>query len=279
MAVIEAKPAHVEDALRRRLEGAPIHEATGLHPASAEVERLVGLAEEVSALPIPAVGGAARGEARAVFMEQATGFRTAWIHNHPIDHKRSRHPGRSHRVRWTIVVALAVMLAVFVGTGVALAAQLSEPDSQLYPARLVSEKGLLMVTRNPVDKAGVHVDFANQRFRDAEAMAAKGKAQLALEALNGYYDELRAATNLLGSVKLRNQKWVDIRNQLSGAEAKKIDIVETALVGSGNKDAATLVASRQKAFTTERQTLDKQLTVEAPKPAGPATPTTPTPGG
>ena len=278
MPVLEARPGHIETALRMRAEGAPLHEAAGLHPASTEVERLVTLAEGIAALPGAALDGAARGRSRIAFLDEAAGFRTAWVHNHSVSHKRSRHPARTHRLRWTIVVALTVLLALFTGVGLALAAQLSAPDSPLYQFRISSEKGLLAVTRSPVDKAGVHVDFANQRFRDAESMAATGKAQLALDALNGYYGELRIATNILGSVAGRDRKWLDVRNQLATAESQKIDIIETELVASGHKDAAGIVAQRQKAFDTERQNLDKQLAVEAPKPAAPV-PASPPAGG
>ena len=275
---MEATAGHVEEALRLRSEGAPLHEAAGLHPASAEVEHLVTIAESVMALPRAAVDPVARGRNRDAFNGESEGFRTAWIHNHSIAHKVSRHPARTHRVRWVAVVVLAVILALVTGVGVALAAQLSDPDSPLYPVRLVSEKGLLAVTRNPVDRAAVHVDFANQRFRDVEAMAAKGKVQLALDGLNGYYDELRTASNTLGSVRTRDKKWLDVRNQLASAESKRIDIVETALTAAGDKDAAAIVAEREKAFNVERQTLDKQLAVETPKPSAP-TPASPSPGG
>ena len=274
---MEATAAHVEEALRMRSEGAPLPEAAGLHAASAEVERLVTIAEGIAALPAPATDAAARGRNRISFMDDGAGFRTAWVHNHSVAHRRSRHPVKTHRVRWTLVVAFAVFLAIFTGVGLAFAAQLSDPDSPLYPVRIVSEKGLVAVSRNPVDKAAVHVDFANQRFRDAESMAAKGKAQLALDALSAYYDELRLGTNTLGSVKLRDKKWLDTRKQLASAESKRIDIVEAALTNAGQKDAAAIVAERQKAFNAERQTLDKQLAVEVPKPAAPA-PASPPPG-
>lgn len=278
MPVMEATAAHVEEAMRRRSEGASLHEAAGLHPASAEVERLVTIAESIAALPSATLEPAARGRNRSAFVDELAGFRTAWVHNHSVAHKRSRRPGKTHRVRWTLVVGFAVFLALFTGVGLAFAAQLSDPDSPLYPVRIVSERGLLAVSRNPVDRAAVHVDFANQRFRDAESMAAKGKAQLTLDALDAYYDELRAATNTLGSLKVRDRKWLDTRNQLASAESKKIDIVEAALGSAGLKEAAAIVAVRQKAFNVERQTLDKQLAVEAPKPPAPA-PASPPPGG
>lgn len=278
MAVMEAKASQIEEALRLRSEGARLHEAAGLNPASAEVERLVTIAEGLTDLPAPGLDLAARSHTRRLFAEEAAGYRTAWVHNHSVAHRRSRHPGRRHPFRWGLVVALATLLALFTGVGVALAAQLSDPDTALYPVRIASEKGLLYVTRKPLDKAAIHVDFANQRFRDAESMAAKGKAQQTLDSLSSYYDELRVATNLLGAEKVRGKGWRDVRNQLADAEAKKIDIVETALVTSGRKEAATVVAQRQKAFNVERQALDKQLTVEAPKPAAPAPVTTPPPG-
>jgi len=275
---MEAKASHIEKALQLRSEGATLYEAAGLNHASAQVERLVDVAEGLAALPPALANPGARDRTRRAFIGEAVGYRTAWVHNHSVAHKPSRHPGKSHPFRWAFVVFLGVLLALFTGMGLALAAQLSEPDSALYPVRTLSERGLLAVTRGAVDKAGVHVDFADKRFGDAEAMAGKGKTQLCLDALSGYYDELRAATNSLGSVKVRDRKWIDTRNQLSAAEAKKIDIVEAALTASGHHDAALIVAERQKAFNTERQTLDKQLAVEAAKPAAPAV-ASPPPGG
>ena len=267
----EPSPHQLEDALTRRRGGHPIAASAGIHPAAERLEELLKLGDAIDALPAGAADAEARGRIRQQVIADVAGHRTAWVHQHRLPVKRGRHPLPSHGFRWTLVLALAVLLALIAGVTLAMAAQLSEPDSSLYGLKLKTEAVLLAVNRSDVSKAGVHLQLASQRYRDAEAMAAVGKGDLAVSSMAAYYDELRQAGSELAAAP-RTGSWKSVRDQFDSAESKPIDTILTQLQNSHQAAAATQIQKLADRFGNDRKSIDVKLNGPSAKP-------NPTPSG
>jgi hypothetical protein len=170
------------------------------------------------------------------------------------------------------------MLALFAGVTLALAAQLSEPDGSLYPLKLTTEGLLVAVNRTPVSKASVHLELANQRYRDTEAMAARGKGPLAVASMGAYYDQLRQAGVELAGAK-HDSSWKAIKDQFVKAEVKPIDNIVTQLQNTRQTVALAGVRALTDRFTKDRTAIDAKLNAlppgaakPQPLPSGAATP-------
>lgn len=267
--LVEATSRQLEDALARRAQGATMIEASGLHPASEELERMVAIAETLATLPGPAPHPGARVRVRNEFVESIASHRAAWVHSHQLRVRPSRHRLPTHKVRWALVLFVALLLALVAGSGLALAAQVADPDSRIYPAKTGSEKLLIWLSRGPTAKASVRLQVANQRFREAESMAAKGDAGLTLTALGAYYDQLRLSGAELASSK-RDSAWDKVRDQFDKAEGKPVDLIISQLRARKHPESAARAQALQAAFNEDRKTIDPQLKKAAPgKPAGP----------
>jgi hypothetical protein len=266
--LLEASPGQLEDALNRRRGGATVAEAAGIHPAAGQLEELLQLADAIVALPATAPGPEVQVRIREEFLARAGGHRAAWVHQHRLPVRRGRHPLPSHGFRWSFVVGLAVFLALVAGVSLALAAQLAEPDSNLYGLKLDTEQVLLAVNRSPTSRAAVHLQLASQRYRDTEAMAAVGKGGLAVGAMAAYYDELRQAGGLLSSAP-RDASWKHVRDQLDSAEAKPIDPILTQLQNSHQAGAEAQIQALANQFGKDRKALDASLNQPSGQPGNP----------
>ena len=220
-----------------------MQDAAGLHPAADELEAMLDLTAELAALPEVAVSPAARDETRREFLAVAEGHRAAWVHQHRLEVRRARHPLPSHGFRWSFVVTVAVILALLAGVTLALASQLAEPDGTLYPLKLDTERVLLAINRSQLSQASVHVQLASERFRDTEAMAAKGKGDLAVSSMSAYYDQLRQAGGLL-VVTQSSPGWKSVRDQFDGAEGRPIDPILVQLQANHQDAAVKKIDSR-----------------------------------
>jgi hypothetical protein len=158
---------------------------------------------------------------------------------------------------------VALFLALLAGSALALAAQLAEPDSQLYPLKLNTEKMLVATGRTPTGKANVRIELATQRYRDAEAMAAKGKGTLAVEAMGAYYDQLRAAGVELSAAP-RDLGWKSVRSQFAKAETKSNDVIVNQLQNSGQKEAVKSIQTLESQFAKDRRAIDQRLNLATP---------------
>ncbi|MDQ6691479.1 MAG: DUF5667 domain-containing protein [Candidatus Dormibacteraeota bacterium] len=267
--LVEANSRQLEEALTRRAQGASMIEASGLHPASEQVERMVALAEALATLPGPAPHPGARVRVRNEFVEAIAGHRSAWVHSHQLRVRPARHRLPTHRVRWTLVLFVALLLALLAGSGLALAAQIADPDSPLYPAKVTSERLLIGLSRGPVAKASVRLQVANQRFREAESMAAKGDSKLTLAALGSYYDQLRLSGAELAASR-RDAVWDKVRDQFDKAEAKPVDVIITQLRARNRPEGAARAQALQTAFNEDRKKIDPMLKKALPgRPSGP----------
>jgi len=262
---VEPSPRQLEDALARRQAGVAVAEAVGGHPAAEELGGMVGLTEQIAALRGRAPQAGARSRVRDAFVQGGQAHRAAWVHQHRLPIRRAKHPLPSHGIRWSLVVGTALMLALLAGITLALAAQLSEPDSSLYPLKLNTERLLVAVNRTPVSKAAVRMELANQRYRDTEAMAARGKGQLAVASMAAYYDQLRLAGEELAGAK-HDASWKAARDLYLKAEVKPIDNIVTQLQNTGQTAALAGVKALTDQFTKDRKAIDAKLS------ALPATP-------
>jgi hypothetical protein len=291
--LVEPSPRQLEEAFGRRAAGASITEAAGIHPAAEELEAMLVLAQALADLPSQAPAPGSLASVREEFLQIAAGHRAAWVHNHRLPVPRSRHPLPSHGFRWTVVVGIAVFLALVAGVSLALAAQLSEPDSGLYGLKLETERILLAVNRSPTSKASVHLQLASQRFRDTEAMAATGRGDLVVLSMAAYYDELRQAGAELARAQ-RDAPWKSVRNQFDSAESKPIDSITSQLQNEHLPSVSLRVQALAGRFAEDRKSIDAKLNAPVagsaggnpqaqpsgvgPQPAaGPPGPGTPTP--
>jgi hypothetical protein len=244
-----------------------VAEAIGSHPAAEELELLLGLTEQIAALRGRAPQAGARSRVRDAFVQGGQAQRARWVHQHQLPFRRAKHPLPSHGIRWGLVVAAAVMLALFAGVTLALAAQLSEPDSSLYPLKLNTERLLVAVNRTPVNKASVHLELANQRYRDTEAMAARGKGPLAVASMAAYYDQLRQAGQELAGAK-HDASWKAVRDQFVKAEVKPIDNIVTQLQNTRQIAALAGVKALTAKFANDRKVIDAKLNALPSAPGG-----------
>ncbi len=231
---------------------------------------MLALSEELGALAGAAPDPGARDRAREEFETATRAHRAAWVHRHDLPLRKSRHPQPTHRFRWTFVLGLALTLALIAGVTLALASQLAEPDSSLYPLKLSSERLLVAVNRSPTSKAGIHLQLASQRFRDAEAMAASGKGKYAVGSIRAYYDQLRLAGGELARAR-HDAAWKSVHNQFDSAESKPIDEIVTQLQSTGQTASVDGVKAAAAEFAKDRKTIDANLK-PAPAPGGGATP-------
>jgi hypothetical protein len=263
----EPSPRQLEDAIARRQSGAAIAEAVGIHPAAEELEGMVELSEQIAGLRGRSPGLRARSRVRDAFLQGGQSHRAKWVHQHRLPIRRSKHPLPSHGIRWGLVVAVALMLALVAGVTLALAAQLSEPDSSLYPLKLSTERLLITINRSPVSRAGVHLELANQRYRDTEAMAARGKGDLAVQSMQAYYDQLRLSGAELAVAK-HDASWAAVRDQFDKAEAKPIDNIVTQLQNTKQTAALAAIKAVVDQFGTDRKSIDAQLRPSTAAPGG-----------
>ena len=260
--LVEATPKQLQQALDRRADGATMEVATGLHPAAAELEKLVALAESIQSLPVKDPPASAVAAARERYLIEGGRRRAAWVHEpRRIRHRTARHPAPTHHFRWAAVVAVGVIAALIAGPLLSFAAMMSSADSPLYGIRLQGERLLLTLTRDPVNQASVRIDIANQRFRDAEDMADRGNADLAISSVEAFYSQLGRAGEQLAAQSKRDGRWMTVRDKYVKAEGKTIDSIIHLLNEHGDKESAQQVADLQQGFGQRRQDLDSRLAV------------------
>ena len=274
----EPSPRQLEESLQRHRDGAGIVEATGITPAAAELERLLELTDELFGLPSRPPDAAVRVRVRNDFIEEGARRRQGWIHHRAVQVRPSKHPVPTRNGRWLFALLLGLIVAVVAGVALALAAQLAEPDSVLFPIKKTSERVLLAVTRDPVARAAIETQLANQRYRDAESMAAKDRDDLAIDQMKIYYDDLRAAGDTLAAAPHRTASWNTARDQLDKVSSKPIDPLLTELISRKHVPAAQAIQALGTQFAADRKAIDLKLrapaatTTQAPAPGSSAVP-------
>jgi Domain of unknown function (DUF5667) len=91
------------------------------------------------------------------------------------------------------LVLAAVVAGVFVVVGAVAASADSLPDSALYPLKGVVENVRGALAFSPPDRLAYHLELAQTRLTEAEAMIARHRLDLADKALNALNDQLDEA--------------------------------------------------------------------------------------
>ncbi len=115
----------------------------------------------------------------------------------------TRAPGKKHAFvpgRFLYRLTAATVAFALVLGGVGYASTDSLPDSPLYPVKQLIEKIRLAVTTDNEAEVELHLQSAEERLAEADAMAEEGKTEEARQALNDMMKEMRAAYKLAGMV-------------------------------------------------------------------------------
>ncbi len=113
-----------------------------------------------------------------------------------------RPAARGMRQRSAARLVLAGMAAAaFLVVGAVAAAADSLPDSALYPIKGSIERVEGVFVFSSTDRFNFHLSLARTRLREAEAMFARHRVDLADNALNALEDELGSAADVVKSVK------------------------------------------------------------------------------
>jgi hypothetical protein len=212
--------------------------------------------------------------------------RAQWVWRH--------HPGgatvpgiqrRRYSTRRGTLVALAAaaVLAVVVGGVLALLSSFADPDSFLYPVKQGSESVLLALSLDPVGRAELEVKLARTRELEAEDMASRGEAALAVQAMQERYQLLRAAAQDLASVPptSRDAGWRQARQQFFAEEDRQVTLVPQELAQHHERQGVAEVDQIVAGYEAQSQSLDRELgRKSAPHPLAPApspAPTQPSP--
>jgi DNA-directed RNA polymerase specialized sigma24 family protein len=206
-----------------------------------------------------------RDRIRAGLLADAGERRALWVHSHqgilPIARPGRRPLRTAGRLATGTMLAI---LAVLVGGGLAAVAVTSEPDSPVYPLRRVAEDVLVFAHRSAPSRAALEVDLADQRLREADAMALNGKATLAVEAVHDRYVELRqAARALIDDSSPRDASWTAARSKLVADESIELTQLEQQLSADGAGWAAQQVRDEVASYQSERGYLDQELGVKS----------------
>lgn len=125
---------------------------------------------------------------------------------------------RPHAVRRLVLAAVAVAILLVVGTVAAAADSL--PDSPLYPIKGGFEQARGLLAFSPSDKLNYHLDLAQTRLAEAEAMIASHRTDLADQALKGLDDQLDEASQVVVSEEQSDPaQAADMENRLEQAIA------------------------------------------------------------
>jgi hypothetical protein len=132
-----------------------------------------------------------------------------------VEQSTSKRSGRSSVRRLVLAFAAAAALLV-VGTVAASADSL--PDSPLYPVKGAVEQARGLLAFSPADRLNYHLELAQTRLREAEAMIARHRVDLAdkaLAELNQQLDE--AAQVVAGEAQTDPAVAADLENRLQQA--------------------------------------------------------------
>jgi len=138
---------------------------------------------------------------------------------------------RSPRFRRAGIAFAAAAFAVLAGASGAFAAQSALPDGPLYPIKLSEEAVRLSLTPGP-ERLGVQIQIGSERLREAQAMAATGKPDLAARSV-------RAFRVLIPSIGPGLERASDQRAAQSQARTLEIELtaVQEANATRGDDDA------------------------------------------
>jgi hypothetical protein len=249
--------------------------------APADAPRLLRTAAGLRALvgdPIPAETAT---RLRTSLLAAAAERRAKWVYRH---HAVATVPGierrrYSSRTGTFVALSVVIVLAVVVGTVLAVFSAFSEPDSSLYALKRAGEAGLLTVSLSPVDRAQLEVKLAQTRQREAEDMASRGEGDYAARALGDRYTLLKNAATDLNGVSLHDARWRAARDRLfTESDVSETSIVHNLQVTNQARSVAD-VEQLVNAYAEDRKPLEAALgrqpgqsATQAPGPLATPTP-------
>jgi len=125
---------------------------------------------------------------------------------------------RTHSVRRLVLAAVAA--AVLLVAGAVAASADSLPDSALYPLKGVLENVRGALAFSPSDQFAYHLDLAQTRLTEAQAMIARHRLDLASRALTGLDEQLDDAALVVRAEKQSDPVLgTSLENRLSQAIA------------------------------------------------------------
>jgi len=203
--------------------------------------------------------------------------RALWVYRH---HSTATVPGiekrrYSSKAGTILALSIAGVLAVVVGSVLAVLSSFANPSSALYPLKLAGESTLVRVNMDRINRAQLEIKLAQTREREAEDMAARGDGDLTVEALDRRFALLRAAGGDLSAVQVHDRRWKTARDRLFSESDVTVTEIERELEATGQTRSKAEVDQLATAFATDRKALQAEL-APTPQPVMPA-PTTPTP--
>jgi hypothetical protein len=124
-----------------------------------------------------------------------------------------RSPARSP---WRLALAGAAAAVLLAAGGVAASAN-SLPDSPLYPVKGALERAEGVLAFSPTDRLNYHLDLAQTRLTEAEAMIAGHRLDLAEQALAKMNQQLEDAAAVVSSERDMPAVAADMENRLEQA--------------------------------------------------------------
>jgi len=271
----------IDAALDRLLAGDPPAAAAAWAPLVGDAAGLLAAASGVVDLPREPAPPAVRARLRSRFLAGAEERRAGWFHR---TYTPAEVPGRKprkepSRVSKATAMGLAMLLALVAGVVLAVAAAFSGPDSSVYGLKRASEAALVGLSTNRVSKADLEVKLATERTKEAESMAAARHADLAVDAVNARFDDLRAAAADLAGIPLshRDQRWKAVRDRLEADASKPISDLQSTLTAGGYKAQAAEIKAAYDRFQNDHKEFDKKLGVSRAAPLPSAAPGQPQP--
>ncbi len=108
------------------------------------------------------------------------------------------HPRKEGLKMANLLVAILMAISVIFGGGAATAyaSQDALPGDALYPVKTMVEQAELMLTTDPQQKAELHVEFAQRRVAEIQALVAEGRLDLVPEVSQNLEQHLQKAEQL-----------------------------------------------------------------------------------
>jgi hypothetical protein len=158
-------------------------------------------------------------------------------------------------LRRLIVAPVAAVVLVAAGTLAASANSL--PDSPLYQIKGALEQARGVLALNASDRLGYHLELAQTRLTEAEAMIASHRIDLANRALSAMDDQLQEAAEIVGAAKQSDPTLgAALQNRLQEA----IDVHDSQLEGLQgqvtNPTAQAAIAAARDRASQELQQLN-----------------------
>ncbi len=148
------------------------------------------------------------------------------------------------------LVGVMSAAVVFAGAGtLAVAAASSLPGQAAYGLKLAAENAVVILTADPLNRASLEVEFAEQRLVEAQLMAAQGRGGLAVEAMRDYYSDLLEAQRTLQTASRRDPAWLAVERAWT-VTAGRGQGIANQLTGAHQGTAAHALQAQSKAFAT-----------------------------